>query len=256
MNADNTGEIKVIMINHGKADSRIQAGAQIAELIIEKINTSDIIEVDELEITERADSGFGSTVTNMSPKRTTPVTDAQPMIYFQQADSSTNEYFDTEDMGNHPRLRQEHVLMSSAIILQVKIKVFKANFISTVVTATEKDQEWTARKMKLDKLENEGKEFPKNWTSKDGLLYYKNHLYVPDNEGSQTTIAKGCHFSQAAGHFGQEKALEIVTREVYGKGLKAWINDYVRSCDEYQHYKLPRHAQYGLLQPLQIPFAA
>jgi len=39
------------MIYHGKADCRIQAGDRIAQLIVEKINTSNIMEVDELEIT-------------------------------------------------------------------------------------------------------------------------------------------------------------------------------------------------------------
>jgi len=72
------------MVNHGKADCRIQEGDRIAQLIIEKINTSDMMEVDELELTERADSGFGST--DMSPKCTISVTNAQPMICFLQAD--------------------------------------------------------------------------------------------------------------------------------------------------------------------------
>jgi len=242
------------MVNHGKAVCRIQEGDRIAQLIIENINTSDMMEVDELELMERADSGFGST--DMSPKRTMSVTDAQPMICFLQADANNNEYFDVEDIGNHPRLRQEHVLMSSAIISQVEMKVFEADLIATVVAASERDQEWTARKGELERLENEGKEFPKNWTKKDGLLYYKNRLYIPNDEGLQTTIAKGCHDSQVAGHFGQEKTVEIVTRDFYWKGLTAWIDDYVRSCDECQHNKSPRHARYGLLQPLQIPFAA
>jgi len=56
------------MVNHGEADCRIQEGDRIAQLIIEKITTSDMVEVDELELTERADRGFGST--DMSPKRT------------------------------------------------------------------------------------------------------------------------------------------------------------------------------------------
>ena len=50
--------------------------------------------------------------------------------------------------------------------------------------------------------------------------------------------------------------MEIVTRDFCWKRLTAWINDYVRSCDECQHNKAPRHARYGLLQPVQIPFAA
>jgi len=231
------------MINHCKADCRIQEGDGIAQLIIEKINTSDIMEVDELELTGRANSGFRST--DMSPKRTISVTNAQPMICFLQADSSNNEYFDSEDIGNHPRLRQEYVLMSSAIISQGEMKTFEVDFIATVVEASERDQEWTVRKRELGRLESEGKEFPKNWIKKDGLLYYKNRLYIPNDEGLQKTIAKGCHDSQVAGHFGQEKTVEIVTRDLYWKGLTAWINDYVRSCDECQHNKSPRHARYG-----------
>jgi len=92
--------------------------------------------------------------------------------------------------------------------------------------------------------------------SKDGLLYYKNRLYIPNDERLQTTIAKGCHDSPVAGHFRQEKTVEIVTRDFYWKGLTAWINDYVRSCDECQYNKAPRHARYRSLQPLHIPFAA
>ena len=114
IDADYTGEVKVIMINHGKIDCRIQAGDRIAQLIIEKIDSSDMMEVDDLKVTERAGKGFGST--DMSPKRITLVTDCKPMICFLQADQRNNEYFDAEDMGRHPRLRKEHVLMSSAII--------------------------------------------------------------------------------------------------------------------------------------------
>jgi len=203
IDADYTGEIKVIIINHGIVDCRIQEGDRIAQLLIKKINTSDIMKVNKLELMKRADSGFGST--DMSPKRPISVIEAQPMICFLQADSNNNEYFDVEDIGSHPILRQEHVLMSSAIISQVEMKVLEADFIATVVAASERDQEWTARKSELEKLENEGKEFPKNWTNKDGLLHYKNRLYIPNDEGLQTTIAKGCHDSQVAGHFGQEK---------------------------------------------------
>ena len=192
----------------------------------------------------------------MSPKRTTPVTDCKPMICFLQANHKDNEYFDAEDMGRHPRLLKEHILMSSAIISQVEQKNFDADFITKVLTASENDKEWQERRAELERLENEGKEFPKNWQSSEGLLYYKNRLYIPENNELHTLIAKGCHDSRVAGHFGQEKTIAIVTRDFYWKGLTAWINDYVRSCDECQHNKSPRHARYGLLQPLQVPFAA
>ena len=68
--------------------------------------------------------------------------------------------------------------------------------------------------------------------------------------------AKGYNDSQIAGHVGQEKTIEIFCRDFYWKGLTNWINDYVRSCDECQHNKSPRHGLFGRLQPLQVPFAA
>ena len=150
------------------------------------------------------------------------------MICFLQADKRNNEFFDTEDMGKHPRLMKEHVLMSSAIISQVEMRTFNVELLSNrVLTASGEDQDWLERKRELDRLENEGREFPSHWSSNGGLLYYKTRLYIPDNDGLKTVIAKGFHDSKVAGHFGQEKTIEIVTRDFYWKGLSAWINDYV-----------------------------
>ena len=173
----------------------------------------------------------------MSPKRTTPVTNCKPIIYFLQANQKNNEYFNNEDMGRHLRLRKEHVLMSSAIISQIETRNLDTEFISKVITASKKDQEWQERLTELEKVREEGKEFPKNWQSNDRLLYYKNRLYIPDNDELHTAIAKGCHDSRVPGHFGQEKTIEIVTRDFYRKRLMAWMNDYVRLCNKCQHNK-------------------
>jgi len=40
------------------------------------------------------------------------------------------------------------------------------------------------------------------WREKDGLLYYKNRLYIPEDISLQTEIAQGLHDSLVAGHFG------------------------------------------------------
>jgi len=45
-------------------------------------------------------------------------------------------------------------------------------------------------------------------------------------------------------------------RDFYWKKLADWIRDYVLSCDKCQHSKSPRHAKYGLLQPLEVQYAA
>jgi len=79
---------------------------------------------------------------------------------------------------------------------------------------------------------------------KNGLLYYKNRLYIPEDKSLPTEIAQGCHDTVVAGQFRPEKTIQIVTRDFYWKGLAEWIREYMRSCDEYQHSKSPRHATY------------
>ena len=59
-----------------------------------------------------------------------------------------------------------------------------------------------------------------------------------------------------AGHFGQENTIELVTRNLYWDKLTDWMNDYIRSCDECQQNKSPRHRKYGLLEALEVPYAA
>ena len=50
--------------------------------------------------------------------------------------------------------------MSSAIISHVEMKIFEADFIATVVAASGREQEWTARKGELEKAKKRRKGFP------------------------------------------------------------------------------------------------
>src|SRR5699024_5679975 len=56
-----TGEIKVILVNHGQAPYLIQPGERIAQLVIHKIELPWVQEVNELPTSERGANGFGST---------------------------------------------------------------------------------------------------------------------------------------------------------------------------------------------------
>lgn len=55
------GEVKVLLFNHGDKAFRITPGDRIAQLILEKIETPLVEEVDRLDATERGVGGFGST---------------------------------------------------------------------------------------------------------------------------------------------------------------------------------------------------
>ena len=57
---DYTGEIKVIMFNHGDMEYTIKQGDKIAQMILERCETPPIEEVIEIEDTVRGTQGFGS----------------------------------------------------------------------------------------------------------------------------------------------------------------------------------------------------
>jgi len=61
IDADYRGEVKVILINHGKNDFIINNGDRIAQFVIAPIVNTTFIEVDELDDTDRGEGGFGST---------------------------------------------------------------------------------------------------------------------------------------------------------------------------------------------------
>jgi len=55
------GEIGVIVINLFKKDYSVKIGDKIAQLLIQKIERLEIVEVEDLSQTERSGKGFGST---------------------------------------------------------------------------------------------------------------------------------------------------------------------------------------------------
>jgi dUTP pyrophosphatase len=55
------GEIKVIVINLGEKEYRVEKGKKIAQIVFAKVETPKILEVNELEPSSRSNRGFGST---------------------------------------------------------------------------------------------------------------------------------------------------------------------------------------------------
>jgi dUTP pyrophosphatase len=61
---DYTGEVKVLLFNHGEGVFEVKKGDRVAQLVIEKCETPEVQEVSVIKETERGDGGFGSTGTN------------------------------------------------------------------------------------------------------------------------------------------------------------------------------------------------
>lgn len=61
IDVDYRGPVGVILFNHSDEEFKITRGDRIAQLILERISTPDVVEVDDLDETERNAGGFGST---------------------------------------------------------------------------------------------------------------------------------------------------------------------------------------------------
>lgn len=63
IDADYRGEVKVLLANFSDMDYEVQKGERVAQLILERIVTPDVVEVQSLEESVRGAGGFGSTGT-------------------------------------------------------------------------------------------------------------------------------------------------------------------------------------------------
>jgi len=162
------------MMNHGKKGYQVQEGDRIAQIIIEKINMSGIMEVDKLRITNRGNRGFGSM--DLSPKRTIAVEQVQPIMYQLYADSRENRLFSKSDIGRNPWLLEEEVMVSSAMISKALLQEYELELLQEVQKSSRDDLEWLSREATLKDQITHGKELPTNWQYKDGFSYFKNGL--------------------------------------------------------------------------------
>lgn len=61
VDSDYRGEVRVILVNHGKEDFAVEPGDRIAQIVFATVIQADLAMADELNGTTRAAGGFGST---------------------------------------------------------------------------------------------------------------------------------------------------------------------------------------------------
>ncbi len=90
-------------------------------------------------------------------------------------------------------------------------------------------------------------------TSREGVVYKNNRIFVPPVSQIKVQILKVYHDSPIAGHAGTEKTTELIKRDFYWHGMDREIKDYVTSCNLCQRNKSSQQLPVGLLKPLEIP---
>ncbi|MGI5880708.1 MAG: dUTP diphosphatase [Syntrophomonadaceae bacterium] len=61
IDADYRGEIKVIVINLGDKEYILKKGERIAQMVFSQVATAQLVEVQDLDNTDRGEGGFGHT---------------------------------------------------------------------------------------------------------------------------------------------------------------------------------------------------
>ena len=93
-----------------------------------------------------------------------------------------------------------------------------------------------------------------NWTlSEDGMLLLNQRTYVPDHDDLRLRVLRCKHDHPLAGHYGQNKTIELIRRDYVWPGMRDFVKDYCNSCTVCGRVKPRRHKPYGLLKPLPVP---
>jgi len=90
----------------------------------------------------------------------------------------------------------------------------------------------------------------------DGVLRYKNRLWLGSNSALQHQVMSALHDSPADGHSGFPVTYRRIKQLFAWKSMKSAVKTFVASCQICQQAKPDRSKAPGLLQPLPIPSAA
>jgi hypothetical protein len=87
----------------------------------------------------------------------------------------------------------------------------------------------------------------------EGVVRFKDRLFVPDIKSIQELILKEAHETAYSIHPGREKMYQDLKKRFWWYGMKREIIEYVARCDSCQRIKAEHQRPAGLLQPFRIP---
>ena len=88
------------------------------------------------------------------------------------------------------------------------------------------------------------------WSEDDGVLQFRDKIYVPRNLDLQKQIVSLCHDTKVAGHPRHWKTLELVSRNYWWPQMSRYIRQYVSTYNLCLRTKLIRQTPVGELHPL------
>jgi hypothetical protein len=92
-----------------------------------------------------------------------------------------------------------------------------------------------------------------HYTLRDGVIRYKNRMWIPDGHPLIVQILESLHASPVGGHSGIPITLRRAKGLFYWKNMKQSVRQFVQECAICQRAKPDRAKYPGLLAPLPVP---
>ncbi|QRW25610.1 Transposon Tf2-1 polyprotein [Rhizoctonia solani] len=93
----------------------------------------------------------------------------------------------------------------------------------------------------------------KGWKIDNGLLYYHDWIYVPNEPEIRRAVLESRHDNPSTEHPGQFRTLDLLSRDYYWSGMKQSVTKYVQVCNSCICSKHSNQAPEGLLQNIDLP---
>ncbi|KAJ3560359.1 hypothetical protein NP233_g10892 [Leucocoprinus birnbaumii] len=90
-------------------------------------------------------------------------------------------------------------------------------------------------------------------TDSSSFLRLDDRIYVPNVNNLRLRVLQYKHDHILAGHFGQNKTLELIRREYTWPDIRTQVKEFCKSCVTCMRLKSQRHKPYGNLKQLPIP---
>jgi hypothetical protein len=137
-------------------------------------------------------------------------------------------------------------------LFEISFRKTKNNIKQRIKSASCNDEKYIKT---TTKLQENAKILNKTYLSldKNGLLRFKNRLYVLDFVYLKPTILEKLHKRPYFGHPGYQKMITALIKLFYWPNMKSETTEYLSKCLNCQQVKVEHQHPVGLLHPLPIP---
>jgi len=112
----------------------------------------------------------------------------------------------------------EETLVTRQIMAVKASQTEESKWLEEILEAGLQDNTWLGIRNSLKM----GKDYVglEHYSLENDMVTYERRLYIPDNNSLKWKVTYQCHDAKVAGHFGQDKTLELMKRHYYWPNME------------------------------------